>query len=231
MPRNCTVRRSSDCSGGLCLKRRHKRMAQPLSHSSVFSESQRLRSTTRGKFIKSAFPASVNAIIFSRLSFMSNKDYYGQQQGGYPQQQQYYPPQGAIFSPLIAARVWLRGVKKSQGHRLVRVVTIPSNPSRPTSRVILDNLASNHSPSLRRFMCTFGLPCKTLSANPRCALLFFRQQPPPQKKDDFCAACLTGVCLCCCAEGAWPCCYVLGLLGAYEPHRTSRQSFAHAFSK
>ncbi|KAH9989815.1 hypothetical protein BJV77DRAFT_1015332, partial [Russula vinacea] len=34
------------------------------------------------------------------------------------------------------------------------------------------------------------------------------QQPPPQKNDDFCMACLTGVCLCCCAEGAWLCRYV-----------------------
>ncbi|KAH9044251.1 hypothetical protein EDB84DRAFT_1674531 [Lactarius hengduanensis] len=28
------------------------------------------------------------------------------------------------------------------------------------------------------------------------------QQPPPKKDSGFCAACLTGVCLCCCAEGA-----------------------------
>jgi hypothetical protein len=32
------------------------------------------------------------------------------------------------------------------------------------------------------------------------------QQAPQQRKDgDFCTACLTGVCLCCCAEGGWPC--------------------------
>jgi hypothetical protein len=46
------------------------------------------------------------------------------------------------------------------------------------------------------------------------------QQPPPRKNDDFCTACLTGVCLCCCAEGAWPCCYVPnfpGLTGLPDP--------------
>ncbi|KAH9036338.1 hypothetical protein EDB85DRAFT_1940804 [Lactarius pseudohatsudake] len=57
------------------------------------------------------------------------------------------------------------------------------------------------------------------------------QQPPPKKDSGFCAACLTGVCLCCCAEGAWRFGYVLGLLWAYEIAQTPRQSFASAFSE
>ncbi|KAH9000263.1 hypothetical protein EDB92DRAFT_1830136 [Lactarius akahatsu] len=57
------------------------------------------------------------------------------------------------------------------------------------------------------------------------------QQPPPQKDSGFCAACLTGVCLCCCAEGAWRFGYVLRLLWAYEIAQTPRQSFASAFSE
>jgi hypothetical protein len=31
----------------------------------------------------------------------------------------------------------------------------------------------------------------------------FSQQPPQQKNDDFCAACLTGICLCCALESRW----------------------------
>ncbi|KAH9066628.1 hypothetical protein EDB87DRAFT_444252 [Lactarius vividus] len=57
------------------------------------------------------------------------------------------------------------------------------------------------------------------------------QQPPPQKDSGFCAACLTGVCLCCCAEGAWCFGYVLRLLWAYEIAQTPRQSFASAYSE
>jgi hypothetical protein len=77
----------------------------------------------------------------------------------------------------------------------------------------------------------FCLPCRKVSiAHPKRSLLF-SQQAPPQKNNDFCAACLAGVCLCCCAEGAWSRRYVLTFPGAYRVYRTFRQSFARASSK
>ncbi|KAN0137149.1 hypothetical protein V8E53_005146 [Lactarius tabidus] len=120
---------------------------------------------------------------------MSNKDYYGNQQG-YPQQQQqqqqYYPPAGP---------------PSGQGGYY------PQQPQQSYQQGY------------------GGQPGFQQQAQPQAVYV---QQPPPQKDSNFCAACLTGVCLCCCAEGAWHCGYVLMFLQAYE---IALQSSVHAFSK
>jgi hypothetical protein len=63
-------------------------------------------------------------------------------------------------------------------------------------------------------MCTPKVPTRGVGIPTHAVCLSCSQQPPRQKDSNFCTACMAGVCLCCCAEGAWLCCYVL--LCAYE---------------
>ncbi|KAH9072160.1 hypothetical protein EDB83DRAFT_2550279 [Lactarius deliciosus] len=95
-----------------------------------------------------------------------------------------------------------------QVHRPARATTL-SNLSKPTRGIVASQAFKQQ-------------------AQPQAVYV---QQPPPQKDSGFCAACLTGVCLCCCAEGAWCFGYVLRLLWAYEIAQTPRQSFASAFAE
>jgi len=146
---------------------------------------------------------------------MSNKDYYGNPQ------QQYYPPAGTVFSYNVVTVMSLT-VVFVQVHRKVRVGTTLSSLSRPIKATAV-NLATNHSLRPKRSTCTLDLPSMCWSTN--CCSLSCSQQPPQQKNDDFCMACLTGVCLCCCAEGEWP----LRFMRIWDCH-TRGQNFARAYS-
>ena len=158
--------------------------------------------------------------------FMSNKDYFGQPQ------QQYYPPAGAVISKC-------RLIRSKMSLTTIRVCR-----STARSGWVLPSATTTGVPGLR-WSAWLSTPAAG-SASLRVRLMFLpgaevltlrfvvcsQQAPQQQKSGDFCTACLTGVCLCCCAEGGWPC----GLrprhmLTTTLRHRhTRRQNFAPAFS-
>jgi len=96
------------------------------------------------------------------------------------------------------------------------------------SRVILSKV-TNLNLDLKPSMCMFSMFLVMACLQP-FFVNFFRQQQPDNSKgaaSGGCMACLAGICLCCCAEGAFP-------ASCSELRRSADgmgQKFATAYSK
>jgi len=133
---------------------------------------------------------------------MSNKDYYqGQQQSGY-----YPPPQGKFghsFLPFPYLSSPIRSATRTGG-------LLPSAAAAiiPRSAIrwapVRSGRLSTATPTQHGLCVSSDHKEQNPCASTNCATTLDRQQPPQQKGGGGggCMACLAGVALCCCAEGA-----------------------------